>query len=329
MKRLICFCTLVTLAVAPLPSIWHTIAEAGDAARDVRTLTPSEKVNLPDATMIAIQGHVVTLAQLRRFHAARLASFAHAAENGRKVALEISNQHFAMTGKGEIISYRDGAVQTLSKIKATDQEIQVLGLDPSNLGLYAGALLPRALKTVGTVPIFVYSQPILMTNSMLHNYAKDYQDFCTAARATVCLYFPEIFSWEPNSANPTFENSGESSSDIIDPLITDAQICKAENGKMAREGCHYAYPLKQSQSFTPNPSRPNGYAVNCPVDFDAASQRYNLPEWSAVADSHGAAYVEYTFGDSWPEWLFEGFGPDEEHRKKDSNPTTCVVQIFK
>jgi hypothetical protein len=72
-----------------------------------------------------------------------------------------------------------------------------------------------------------------------------------------------------------------------------------------------------------------GAVVNCPVDFDAVSERYGLPEWSAVADLHGAAYVEYTFGDSWPEWLFEGFGPDEEHRKKDSNPTTCVVQIFK
>ena len=89
----------------------------------------------------------------------------------------------------------------------------------------------------------------------------DYLAFCKAAAVTACLYF---------STGTDFLPSGNSIVDI-DPLFTDAKLCKSEGGVPDSGGCDWSYPDQYSLVFNPGPPTSQGYAVThtatCPSQF--------------------------------------------------------------
>ena len=115
--------------------------------------------------------------------------------------------------------------------------------------------------------------------------AKDYTDFCTAAHATACLYFPAGVS----SFGPYSPGWGASPPPVVfdfDPLITDTAVCSAGGGYMLQnnQGCGYAYPIVVTPNFTPgNYSTP-------------ATGGCSNAIFSETYDPHGAVQIKYLGG---------------------------------
>jgi hypothetical protein len=109
--------------------------------------------------------------------------------------------------------------------------------------------------------------------------AKDYTDFCTAAQATACGYFPAgvVFyslAWGTVTVPLVFD---------IDPLITDSTVCSAGGGNLMQnnQGCGYGYPVVVTPNFTPgNYSAP-------------ATSGCSNGVFSETYDPHGAVQIKY------------------------------------
>jgi hypothetical protein len=114
--------------------------------------------------------------------------------------------------------------------------------------------------------------------------AKDYTDFCVAAQATACLYFPagsSYFSYAPFG--------GISPIPLVfdfDPLITDSSVCSAGGGNLLpnNQGCGYGYPIVVTPNF-----KPGNYAT-------PATAGCSNSVFSDVYDRHGAVQLKYTAG---------------------------------
>ena len=112
--------------------------------------------------------------------------------------------------------------------------------------------------------------------------AKDYTDYCTAAQATACLYFP---AGVPSYA--VYAPFGISSLPAVidfDPLITDSGVCAAGGGFMMQnnEGCGYAYPVVVTPNFTPG-------NYTAPATGGCSNGMF-----SETYDPHGAVQIQYT-----------------------------------
>lgn len=119
----------------------------------------------------------------------------------------------------------------------------------------------------------------------VQNAAKDYTDFCTAAQATACLYFPAgvssyaVYSigWLTPPLPLVFD---------FDPLITDSAVCAAGGGNMLpnNQGCGYAYPVVVTPNFTPG-------NYTAPATGGCSNGMF-----SETYDPHGAVQIKYTGG---------------------------------
>ena len=112
--------------------------------------------------------------------------------------------------------------------------------------------------------------------------AKDYTDFCTAAQATACLYFPAGVS-----SYAIYAPFGVSSLPYVfdfDPLITDSGVCSAGGGILlqSNQGCAYPYPAIVTPNFTPG-----NYTAPA-----TAGCRNGM--FSETYDPHGAVQIQYT-----------------------------------
>ena len=141
---------------------------------------------------------------------------------------------------------------------------------------------------------------------MLHKYAQDYQDFCSAAHATACVYLPCAEWWE----TVTF-GAGEISTTpfdvtIVDPMITDSKICRSEGGSIGSSGCNYKYPFEQLVDFQPASSNP--YVLHCPIGQNTDNVEFNF-----TLDPHGAVEI-LALPSAW--------------RKNHQNLIHCVVQVY-
>ena len=117
--------------------------------------------------------------------------------------------------------------------------------------------------------------------------AKDYTDFCTAAQATACLYFPAGVSsysfYSPGWGAPPLPSMVFD----FDPLISDSAVCSAGGGNMLpnNQGCGYAYPVVVTPNFTPG---------NYTAPATAGCSSNGL--FSEIYDPHGAVQIKFTGG---------------------------------
>jgi hypothetical protein len=160
----------------------------------------------------------------------------------------------------------------------------------------------------GTLPgsAMQVTLPIPESPATLQKYAKDYQDFCTAANATACIYLPAGLGY-PSGTLISQDNT------VVAPdyLITDPTVCAAGGGKISYPGlvdqkvCVYTYPLKVVTQFVPSSSNP--HVSHCPST-----------DWTVLVDHHGAAVTE-----------LNAYGPTHIW---DPNGTTslvtCVLQVY-
>lgn len=145
-------------------------------------------------------------------------------------------------------------------------------------------LNPNMFKPGGQViePPSTYSQTAL-----------DMQNFCNAAQATVCLYYP---------ASTTFCQCGGWASDI-DPYITDASVCASQGGLLLQSGCQYNYNTWYKAQFNPG----SGFTtqVNCDPNY-----------WIVTTiDNHGAIQVNTTV-------------PEGSSFATGGSPSTCIIRAY-
>jgi hypothetical protein len=296
--------------------------------REVASLRPEERLRLPDATRVTIRGHIITLRQLRAFHAIRLRMSANAARLGREKLEFIRAQHFGLTQKNEVVIAPSG-----HPMPAPAQTMQTMSLRegvPSGLkfgvgGVGGGGQGPQHYPIFrggnsGGNPIVWLLNPIPIPQAILKSYAKDYQDFCNAARATTCIYLPIVPSWAgPTSISNT--QLGSPTQSIVDPLVTDSTVCAEGGGSIGPDGCSYTYPMVETTDFAPNASP--AFVANCATD-PWVTQNQLGPEWKTIVDPHGAASASFAVNYTWPPWLVQVDTSDY----KGGNPATCVVQVF-
>ena len=309
-------------------SVSALVPASGSAVlRPVSELAIKDRLHAPDGTQVIVKGRAVTLGEIRSVHAARLEMARHATDLGRRIAGLIRSEHLALTPAGELVSVT-GAREPGMREPRTMMMRPAIPVGRAN-GLLGGAgnstpapirRVPVALSS-GSLT-WLIRPPIAMPQSVLQRFAKDYQDFCTAAQATACLYFPVIGTWEQsNSASNT--QLGAPTQDIVDPLVTDANVCREGGGSEQQDGCHYTYPMIETTNFAPSASTP--FVENCPVDPQALSWQ-SAPqwvEWAVTVDPHGAASAKYGLNTTWPPWLYPGL-----QGYNGGQPSSCVVQVF-
>ena len=127
------------------------------------------------------------------------------------------------------------------------------------------------------MPHLPWGTPVVEPTHFYGLAAKDMKDFCDAAKATVCLYYP---------ASTTLVNDTYSAVDI-DPLITDPALCKSQGGLSAYEvsklfgvpapfqGCQFLYGNRQITQFDPG-APPYKHLATCDAKYwhvDAYDQK--------------------------------------------------------
>jgi hypothetical protein len=168
----------------------------------------------------------------------------------------------------------------------------------SSLGKSAGASVKnkRYLVSAATKPKF-QNLAVVEPASKYQSAPRDMKDFCNAAQATVCLYYPASTELVVAFGGPA----------DIDPFITDKSVCAAEGGVISAYGCKYTYPLEYTAQFDPGTGPPFAYKSNCDKKY-----------WRVYAiDPHGAVVVKTTLNTK--TWILFTTG---------SSRSTCLVRVW-
>ncbi len=110
-------------------------------------------------------------------------------------------------------------------------------------GLGAAA---TGLKKIGKSLVHHSSQAVAKAPSLVsgafagHGFAKDYVDFCTAAKASSCIYVP--------AASYAVYDATSASIDDTDFFATQDE-CTSGDGSWKNGTCHYLYPATSSVRF--------------------------------------------------------------------------------
>jgi len=312
----------VLVLIAALTSlVWQSTCApvAAQSAREIRTISPNERLHLAAGTRVTVNGKITTLGAIRVAHAKRVREFAQAASLGESIALKIRGEHFQVASKSATISNASGKIYALHTVAAKkggfrlETAVSSSGMLVGIASLHTGSAspVPKATTAPGQYRVLnpvlwpwwrnvIFGSAIIpIPKSTLQTYAKDYQDFCTAAQATACIYEPVVESWQiASSSNPV--NNVYTLLTIVDPLITDPTVCQSEGGSVGQSGCVYKYPYVETTDFQPAASNP--YVVNCPGGSNS---------WNISIDPHGAVSVYAYFGT----WQL-------------TSVATCVVQVY-
>ncbi len=291
------------------------LVQAGSNARDIASINESERARLPDTAVVTIGGKEVKMSELRAFHAERKQQRAQAAELGRSVARAMENQRGSAPMAGI-------PVPPSPPGKGTNGASAV----PSVVGMPGPSTKPVVAPSPGSFnPRLATGKPILMEEKEIVEFAKDYQDFCRAAKATACVYLPKIGSWETDITVKT-GFAQDNLRAIQDPLVTDEKVCKEGGGTMFKnsKGCIYFYPVRQTTNFSPSQAPKMQNAVHCEVPAQAGDAKI----WNTVISPNGAARAEWVSNNtSYPKWLGAN-APDTTAGGDKVKPATCVVQVF-
>jgi hypothetical protein len=153
---------------------------------------------------------------------------------------------------------------------------------PVRVGIYTGNLGQQLAGHPVIEPAADYSQTAL-----------DMQNFCNAAKAAVCLYYPaetvlcQCGGWAEND----------------DPYITDPSVCASQGGIMLTWACQYNYNTWYKIQF--NPGSGFTYKANCDATY-----------WKiTTVDKHGAIQVDSAI-------------PEGATFTTGSSPTSCVITAW-
>ncbi|MBZ5505643.1 MAG: hypothetical protein LAO78_09155 [Acidobacteriia bacterium] len=127
---------------------------------------------------------------------------------------------------------------------------------------------------------------------------KDYADFCKAASASVCVYFPANTVFTLGNYSFPGEEKLTWVQDV-DPFIIDNDVCHYDGGILGPDGCQFVYPLADLANF-----KPTG-----PLTSEASCD----PPAKYVVDPKGAAQASYHSSTNFV---------------TGSTPLTCVVQVW-
>ena len=158
----------------------------------------------------------------------------------------------------------------------------VSNVKPIQVSVAGGAI-------IGKLPYHVVEPP--QTYAKM---AQDMQNFCNAAQATVCLYYPAGAGLISNTPS-----AGEAS--YTDAFITDPSVCQSEGGVLTTNGCQYSYILYYAVNF--NPGSGFTYQIACDSQY-----------WGVIVDKHGAISV--------------GTVTSGYFNTPANNPATCVIQVY-
>ena len=164
------------------------LAQAAGGARDIASVGAAERQSLPDTALVTVQGKQVTMSALRAFHAARKQQMAQATELGRSVARAMEHERAGSPGV---------ATPAPPSPPAPSMGPQGAATAPSVVGAGMPSAKPIVRQSPSSFnPKIAMGKPIPMEEKDLTMFAKDYQDFCKAAKATACIYLPKIAPWQ-------------------------------------------------------------------------------------------------------------------------------------
>jgi len=195
----------------------------GAATRSIASLTPDERMRLPEDTMVKLEtgrtSRTVSLGTLRAEHRDR---FARAAALGRMVAGTLTPQPAAsqQPASAPIKPTRSGTEnQNISANRSTMQ---------SQISPFATLVPFQPPLAKGTIP-------------------NDYVDFCKAANASACLYLPA----NAGLTDPPLDVPASWWVEDFDYMISDNNVCKGAGGYPTLGGCAFFYPVNHTLNFIP------------------------------------------------------------------------------
>jgi hypothetical protein len=235
--------------------------------RPIASLSPAERNQLPDGTQVTLpSGKIVTLGMLRAWHTAHTQAFTAASSMGRTIADKLSKQTPA---SGQAAGNLNPPAGPSGTSRAGTTRSSVDQPPPHQI----------PVTQVGPVTLVAFQPPPGPV-------PWDYLNFCNAAQATVCLYFPADASCFVTGTTGICD----------DYMVTDAALCSSfggtyqpwySNGDVpgAAAACRYSYPLLQRRSFAP--TGPAAVVAVCEwghykfdpkgeVDADAVSAPYRV-----------------------------------------------------
>jgi len=233
---------------------------AGSAAALAATAVPFAKLspadrltNAPDSTVVTLGPRTVTLGQLRASHRAREASLLRAGSLG-------SAMHGRLTS-----TVRSGLSPGIQG--GTTTTVQGGGGTHTLVNRPGGAINPGSLAP----------QAFVEPSSQYASSPADMKAFCSAARASACLYLPP-------GQEVTAQSYGVAD---WDGLVTQSQ-CAQEGGSWGSiwngSFCAFNYPASVTVHFTPAANFKLTQTANC----DPSTFAYKV-------DTHGAIQISLSF----------------------------------
>jgi hypothetical protein len=290
------------------------------------SLTPDQRLHLPDNTQVTVLKRTATLGTLRAEHRARMERFSRAALWGKRVAEKISKPGPASTQKSANVPpnpstysldhatgqvtfgdgkpgrppvtghQKAGAINqsaTTTTAAAQPQQQGAAPLSKSGAGS-AGNSPAKGTSAVLSrlIPRQTYNQPI----------PADYTAFCNAALATACIYLPPNTIFTPDYlGDPTTYNRYVID---VDPFITDQATCSSLGGTLdGQQQCEFKYFYGQETLFQ------KGVTLTTATSCDQPSYVVLHPElgWIVVSYPNPSGFVTITTG---------------------ATPVTCVLQAW-
>jgi hypothetical protein len=202
------------------------------AVRDFTTLKPGEIATLPRTTLIKLPktGRVVSLADLYKEHDARMARFAKAKTLGQAMLARLRGEPVALLTRAEVALRRPRP----TNVATASPSPGPIGLSPAALQFHLTQYGPQLL------PVETQDE------ASGTRYAKDYVDFCTEAKASACLYFPEDMEAEYPQANL----AGLPYIFDQDVLVTPQQCADGYGFYSSANICFYTYPATSTVRWT-------------------------------------------------------------------------------
>jgi|GEM_PF-1689217 len=271
----VCLAATMKSMVVVLAVLAPGQALAGETARPVASMTVQERQNLPDHTLVKLKsGRTASLGVLRAEHQARMQRFARASAMGQMAAGKLSDPSGGATQPNQVETEKRQSPVRSSAQKEAQPSAATANRTGSANHPGVGTKVGQAGTGLAHLPFFVV--PLQIVSAPLTPIPKDYMDFCTAAKATACIYIPANTSLTAYQGDPNAPNTHAMDEDL---LITDPDVCKYDGGLLWGAECLFYYPLVHIVNFKPTGSVSTSAACDPP-------SKYLLDQKGAVKASY-------------------------------------------
>ena len=229
-------------------------------------LTVQDRMKLPSEALVVVRGQNVTIATLREAHSRRLLRFAQATSNGRTQAANL----------------RVGIANHVRRPGAVPAPTAATPAAPAPIRIIGEVIVPTPTPTPlwpGVFAALLAPKPVIAPGGHYANVPRDMREFCVAAQASVCLYYPQAAQIH------TATDVGD-----LDAFISKEQ-CTADTGNWIDEGngagiCGFLYPVQDVLKFDPGPN----------PTFDYKFSAGCVSPFVVTADPNGAMVITLTGG---------------------------------